>query len=283
MFIACTLSLLLSAAPERPQAPAHPTETSFLTRSREALTGHVLAIDGDRVVMHVVFMDGSATIRRKLSDFTPVSQLLIQLQLAPPTTFAEHLAIARRAIELGILPQAGEHAGIARRLAAADTTGEQTRTLDTWAAATLHELFDGAIREDDGAAARHFLRLISTRVPDRFTEEQLGTMSDQVAAVDERRRTSARGITAAKAAVARRERFDEAMAPVQKQVERAIDEQLREGDRGLSVCLGRSAGAAEAAWSRSGRSGRRCRIGAAGQGQCDAGDPARRQRHGDAG
>lgn len=230
MLLACSLSLLLFTAPYCPQEPPQPAETSYMLRSGEALTGYAKAIAGDRVVMHVVFMDGSATIRRRLTDFTPVSQFRIHLDLAPPTDFADHMVVARRAIELGILPQAGEHAGIARRLAAEDPTGEQTKTLNTWAAATLAELFDGAIRQDDGAAARHFLRLISSRVPERFTEEQLGTMADQVAAVDAKRRTSARGITEARSAAARREQFDQAMLPVQKQVERA-DELVRNGLR----------------------------------------------------
>ena len=103
------------------------------------------------------------------------------------------------AIALEVLPQAGEHAGIARRLAAEDPTGEQTNTLDSWAATTLTELFEAAIRSGDVAAARHFLRLIATRVPDRFGEDRIGQMFDQVAAVDTRRRTAARGVTAAAA------------------------------------------------------------------------------------
>jgi hypothetical protein len=230
MILACFAALLLSCVPTSPQEPVVPTTTSFLLLSHQALDGHAVAIEGDRVVLHVVFMDGGATIRRKLTEFTPMSQLRIHMQVTPPTTFDEHLAMAQRAIALGIPAQAGEQAGIARRLAVDDASGEQTKTLDSWAATTLTTLFDAAIRDGDAAAARHFLRLIATRVPGRFEADRIEAMSDRVAGLDVQRRTAARGVAAAREATQRRDRFDAAMLPVQKQIERA-DELVRAGLR----------------------------------------------------
>ncbi|MCU0864616.1 MAG: hypothetical protein MUC36_12530 [Planctomycetes bacterium] len=220
MILACFVSLLSSVLAAPPQAPAEPL-TSFLLRSQQTIHGRAVAIEGDWVVLDVVFLDGSATIRRQLDDFGPVSQLRIHQQVTPPITFEDHLAMARRAIALEVLPQAGEHAGIARRLAAADPTGAQTATLDTWAAATLTVLFDTAIRGGDVMAARHYLRLIATRVPDRFDEKRIGEMFDQIAAADTLRRKTTRAVTAAAAVSKQRGKFELAMQPVQKQVERA--------------------------------------------------------------
>ena len=176
------LSLLTAQEPE---------SRSFLLKSQEVLAGRVLRLDGATVVMHVDFLGGSATVRRSLADFAPASVFEIQLAAAPPKAFAEHLQMAAQAVQLGLLPQAGRQAELARSWAKQDASGEQQKTLDAWVAATLSNLFDKAIENGELADARHWFRLAVTRVPDSLASDEVQRMLDGLAGLAAKGRRNA--------------------------------------------------------------------------------------------
>lgn len=220
------LAVVLSLSPAR-QEPA--TEVFVLT-GRETMRGQVVRIDGDRAVLAVQVLGGSATIRRPLREFTAETQYRIHLLAAPPQTFAEHLAMAKIAIDLAVPTQAGEQAGLARELAKADRTGAETVVLDTWAAATLTTLFHAAVRADDIVAARHYLKLIATRVPEQFTEDQLGALFDELAAADPHRQEPTRAAVAPKGPPRPPSEFDKQRAALLRRIQQA-DERIKTGLR----------------------------------------------------
>ena len=210
------------------QDPAEPS--AFTLKTRETITGRLLGVEGDKALIKVSIMDGSATIRRRLADFTPESEFRIRMQATPPKSFEDHMKMAQTAIELGIPPQAGELAGRARKLAEADESGAQKKRLDAWAATTLETLFTEAIRQGDVVGARHYLKLLATRVPEERSEDQLGKMFDDLATAEMKRRTAARTEAAPTEAAAGRAETDQLWEPVLKRVKQA-DKLVREGLR----------------------------------------------------
>ncbi len=203
---------------------------TYLLKNRDYLTGRVVAIDGDVAVIDVLFMGGSAKIRRRLADFAPASEFEIRTMVTPPVTFEDHVAMAKTAVRLDLMGQAGEHAGKARKLAGNDPTGAQRQELDSWAAAVLRVRFDRAIEQGELADARHFLRLVTTRVPSQFSEDQVGGMFDVLAEAEAKARTATRTVVLVEAATEARTAFDKKVGPVMKHVQDA-DEKVKEGLR----------------------------------------------------
>lgn len=222
----CLLVFVLSLG----AAAQAPEPMTYLLKNHDYLTGRVVAVDGDVAVIDVTIMGGSAKIRRRLADFAPASEFEIRATMAPPVTFEDHVALAKTAVRLDLLGQAGEHAGKARKLAENDATGAQRQGLDVWAAAVLHVRFDRAIEQGELADARHFLRLVTTRVPLQFSEDQVGGMFDVLAEAEAKARTATRTVTLGEAASARRGAFDEWVGPVMKRVQEA-DEKVKDGLR----------------------------------------------------
>jgi len=224
-FVASLGGLLLLAP-----FPQDPEPRTFLLKTRQTVTGRVASVEGDRVVLDVVFLDGSATIRRRLADFTPGSEFEIRMLAAPPGTFDEHLDMARTAIRLGLADEAGKAAGLARTRAKDDASGRETKTLDVWAAATLRTLFDSAIVEGNVVDARHYLRIMATLVASEFSEDDLGKMFDSLANAEQQSRLPVPPVGLAKDAAQRRVVFDAALAAVVVRVKKA-DEVVKEGLR----------------------------------------------------
>lgn len=226
---------------------------TLVLANRETLTGHVTGVDGDWAVIDVTMLGGNATIRRRLADFTQASQFAILLAAAPPTTFDDHFKMAQAAVRLGVMPQAGEQAGAARRLAECDPTGLQRKALDTWAGQTLGDLFQRAIAQNDLVAARHHLRLIATHVPGHFTAEQMGKMFDQLADTGLQQRLARHDAVAARDAAAKRPEAERNWAPILKLLQQA-DEQVKSGLRNsrstvqATRCFQQAMGNYQAAW-----------------------------------
>jgi tetratricopeptide (TPR) repeat protein len=203
-----SLSLLLAAL----QAPGsqEPAATTFELKTRETLTGRVLGMEDEWVLLSVQLMGGSTTVRRRIGDFAPESELRIRRQIAPPATFEEQLGMAKTAVRLGLLPQAGIHAGFARALAAADASGAQGKALDVWAAGTLGTLFANALKQGQLVEARHYLRLIATRVAEQFSEDEIGNCSTS----SSRPRSPAAKQRAPPSSAARHTELDKLWAPI---------------------------------------------------------------------
>jgi tetratricopeptide (TPR) repeat protein len=216
------------------QPATRPEITSFMLRNRQALHGRLLGLDGHQATIELAILDGTAVVRRKLEEFTPETQFRILATANPPKTFADHLQLAQKALALGILPQAAEHAGRARALADQDGTGQQRKQLDAWSANTLETLFRRSLEAGDVDEARRYLRLLATRVPEERTEAQMNAMFDALAKADLERRTVARSQAAAREASAQRAEQDRLWAPIEKRVAEAdvlVNEGLRNSRR----------------------------------------------------
>lgn len=172
--------MLLACLPLPPMQDPEPI--GFLLKTQETITGSLLRLDRDTVVLRVEFLGGGATVRRSLADFAPGSAFEILLLASPPSTFAEHLQMAKQAVQLGILPQAGRQAAFARTLAKEDASGQQGKVLDAWVATTLRTLFDAAIARNALADARHWFRLVMSRVPDNVDDAEVARMLDALVA-----------------------------------------------------------------------------------------------------
>lgn len=207
-----------------------PEPTAFTLVSGGTITGRALAVEGETAVIRATIMGGSATIRRPLADFEPLSRYLIRLQASPPQDFEGHFAMAQYAHELGLLAQVGEHAGRARALAEEDESGAQRARLDAWVADALESAFDTALAQGDLTAARRRLRLLATRVPAERTEDQLGAMFDRLAAAEEEKRAARRAAAATREASARRAEQEQQWQRIVARVEEA-DALVREGLR----------------------------------------------------
>lgn len=207
-----SLSLLLAAL----QAPGsqEPAATTFELKTRETLTGRVLGMEEEWVLLSVQLMGGSTTVRRRIGDFAPESELRIRRQIAPPATFEEQLGMAKTAVRLGLLPQAGVHAGLARTLAAADASGAQRKALDVWAAGTLATLFANALKQGQLVEARHYLRLIATRVAEQFSEDEIGKLFDQLVEAEIAGSEATRATIVVRDAAARHTQLDKLWAPI---------------------------------------------------------------------
>src|SRR5262249_44870496 len=88
---------------------AQDAPTMTLTyKDGDSCSAQLVALKGDEVKLKVFVLGGSMQITRKLDDFAPLSAYAIQLQAHKPETFDDHFAMAKRAVDGGLVPQAGD-------------------------------------------------------------------------------------------------------------------------------------------------------------------------------
>src|SRR5262249_46555877 len=106
---------------------AQDAPTMTLTyKDGESCSAQVVALKGDEVKLKVFVLGGSMQITRRLDDFVPLSAYAIELQAHKPVTFDDHFAMARRAVDAGLVPQAGVQARAALEAAAGKAPARAT-------------------------------------------------------------------------------------------------------------------------------------------------------------
>jgi tetratricopeptide (TPR) repeat protein len=208
--------------------PQEPKMVSLTYLEGESINANVLELKGDSVRLRVYVLGGSMQVVRKLADFTPASILLIELAANPPSGFDGHFRMAKRAAELRLLPQAGGQCRAAVE-AVKNTPEAQAKTKEVrgWAAAALEKMVQDAVAAENLAEARNCLKLLSTRLPDMRTEEQMDALAASVDALDERVAGKKAATRQAKLDAKAREQMNARLEKVRQGIASG-DKQLRE-------------------------------------------------------
>jgi hypothetical protein len=138
----------------------------------------VIELKGEKVHFKVVVMGGSMELTRKLSDFKPASAFAIEVEGAGPNSFDDHFRLAKKAGRLRLLVPAGSQARAAVRCAGSDKA--KVTFVRAWAAGALEEMLKESVAAGDLNDANHYLKLLTTRLADQRSEEQLDSYASLV-------------------------------------------------------------------------------------------------------
>lgn len=208
--------------------PQDPKTVSITDTNGERIQVQVLSQDGESVKLKVFVLGGHMQVKRKLADFTPASVFVIERELNPPQGFDGHFAMAKRAVELGLVPQAGAQARAAIESVEDPQQAEARRAeVRGWAAGALEDLLKQAIGDGRTKDARHYLKLLSTRLSEQRSEEQLGALSDMVEALEAKDREAKQAARQAKLDAKVRDDIARKLKPIEKNIE-AGDKDQRE-------------------------------------------------------
>jgi tetratricopeptide (TPR) repeat protein len=188
------------------------------------MTAQVLSLDGDKAKLRVSILGGSMIVTQKLSDFAPISVFRIEVAAKSPNDFGSHFAMAKRAADLGLRTQAGYEARMAIE-SVKDPAEQKTKRVEvrTWAADALEKMMRDAIAEQRLADARQCLKLLSTRLPELRTEQQLDALAGEVTALEERAANARDAARQAKLDAKAREQMNKTLAQIR--------EHLTKGDK----------------------------------------------------
>jgi tetratricopeptide (TPR) repeat protein len=201
-----------------------PQEPKTLTLNEvdgDTVTAQVLELKGDSAELKVMILGGNMTVTRKLSDFVPLSQFRIEQAAKAPNDFDGHFALAKRAGELRLLTPAGSEARLAVESVKDPKEQEAKRAeVRKWAADTLEKMTHEAVVTNKIAEAKHCLKLLSTRLADQRTEEQLGALTDEVAALDDKMSNERETARQAKVDAASKDKLKKTLSQVREQLEK---------------------------------------------------------------
>lgn len=205
-------------------APQDPKTVTLNTVTGETVTAQVLALQADAAKLKVSILGGNMTVTRKLSDFTPISVYRIEMAAKAPADFDGHFAMAKRAAELDLLTQAGSEARVAMESVKDPVEKEAKRkVVRSWAADALEKMVQDNVKQGHAADARHCLKLLSTRLAELRTEEQLDALAASVEALEQRAISDRDAARNAKLDAAAREKVGKTLAQVR--------ESLAKGDK----------------------------------------------------
>ena len=203
-------------------------------------SAQVLGLADGKAKLKVHALEGEITMTRPLDDFVPESAFMIEVRATNPKTFEQHFALAKRAAELDLLPQAGNQVRSAAKLASTGPDGEKkTKELASWAAGELERFINAAVAAGDLKQADHCLGLLTTRLPEERTEEQLAALA---ASVDTLRTQAAEKKSAERAEKLTKDQ----QAALEKSFE-PIRSKSAKGDKELSKAIAQSKNTAASA------------------------------------
>jgi tetratricopeptide (TPR) repeat protein len=153
----------------------------------ETMIGTVLSLQDGKVKMRVSILGGSMVVTHRLTDFDPPSAFRIELAANPPKDFDGHFAMAKRAAELGLRTRAGAQAraAVAATKGLPDAEAKQNQ-VRAWGADALEKMAMAAVTAGDRFEARRCLELLTTRLPDQRTEQQLETIASAVEGLEQK-------------------------------------------------------------------------------------------------
>src|SRR5262245_41389356 len=154
-------------------------------KTKETLHARVLEVQGDKATLRISMMGGEATVKRKLADFAPDSQMTILTLASKTDSVDSHWDLAKKAVGLGLVKEAGRELRAAIKVAEKDADGKaKIPAIEKWAAGELSKLFDKALADKDLVQARHYLKILSTRLADQVEEDDLAKCFDRLLAAD---------------------------------------------------------------------------------------------------
>ena len=211
------LLLVAALAPQDPQDAAKAPSLTLRLKNGEVVRGELKSLQGDKAKLRVSIMGGHMVVTRRLDDFVPASVYRIELAAKPPGSFDEHLAMAQKAADYGLRPQAGVQARGAVEAAGDDKA--KIQKVRAWAADAIEAMTRKAVAAGDLRDAQHCLKLLSTRLPDQRTEEQIAVIASAVEALEQKEKEAR--IAKRQARIDERERKEIArrLTPIEKRVE----------------------------------------------------------------
>ena len=155
-----------------------PTKLSLETTDGRTELVLPIALEGDTARYKSFVLGGEMTLTRKLADFTPESAFAFELAVANPSTSEACFAMAKKAASMQLMQQAGVQARRAVELAkGTPEEATQVAAIRTWGADLVETVCKAAIARKDLAVAQRALGLLTSRLSDQRSEEQLHALS----------------------------------------------------------------------------------------------------------
>src|SRR5262249_37222001 len=115
-----------------------PAPISVTTKDGKSVTVQVLSLKDGKAKLKVTQIVGEMTVTRSLQDFEPLSAFMIEVRATDPKTYEQHFALAKRAVGLDLLPQAGHQLRQAKKAAGSGAdAAAKVKALQVYAAGEL--------------------------------------------------------------------------------------------------------------------------------------------------
>jgi len=210
-----------------------PAPISVTTKEGKSATVQVVSLANGKVKLKITQIVGEMTVTRSLDDFEPLSAFMIEVRATDPKSYDQHFALAKRAAEFDLLPQAGHQLRQAKKAAGSGADAEtKVKALKAWAAGELERMVGVAVAAHDLEKAARCLDILATRLPEERTEEQLAKLAESVNALREQEAD----VRAAQAAA---KRTKDQQTALQKKLE-PIKSKNAKGDKELSRAISQS-------------------------------------------
>ncbi|MEQ1632144.1 MAG: hypothetical protein ABL997_07205 [Planctomycetota bacterium] len=199
-----------------------------------------LSLDGDKARYRVFVLGGEMTTTRRLSDFTPESAFAFESAVTAPKTFDQHFALAKKAASLGLLPQAGTSARAAISVVKGSANEkEQVGEVRSWGADIVEAKCNEAIAQKDVKTAQRALGILTSRLADQRTDEQLAALSAAVETLEV-------AANEAKESARQKKLDDKTREALQRKL-KPIREKVAQGDKLASQGLAKSRNTSQSA------------------------------------
>ena len=201
-----------------------PTKLSLETTDGRSELVLPIALDGDNARYKAFVLGGEMTLTRKLADFTPESAFAFELAVSNPTTSAACFAMAKKAASMQLMQQAGVQARRAVELAkGTPDEATQVAAIRSWGADLVESVCKASIARKDLAIAQRALGVLTSRLSDQRSDEQLMALS---AAVEELHAASV-----AAAAADRQAKMDQKKLDALQKRMKPIHDKVAQGDK----------------------------------------------------
>jgi len=222
--LSLTLALMLTSSAAFAQEDATATKEQSLylkTKGGEVISGKFRGLSGSKVKIAISVLGGTMTVTHDLDEFESSGVFAVLMADKPPTDFASHFAMARKAAELGLLNPAGKEARAALDSVKGDADFEAKRgEVRKWAAGALEKMIADAVADQDTPLAKDCLKLLTTRLADQRTEEQLDAIAASVEGLEHAAKQKKEDDRQAKLDAKVRASNDKKLQAIVKEVER---------------------------------------------------------------
>jgi tetratricopeptide (TPR) repeat protein len=165
----------------------------------------------------------------------------LELAANPPKDFDSHFTMAKRAADLGLRQQAGTQARAAVACCKGAPDAEaKTKQVRAWAADALEKMVRDAVAEGDLPRAKKCLELLTTRLSDQRTDEQLDTVAAVVEELEGKHKQEQTNKRQARLDQKQRESIERHLKPIAQDVEKgtkAYQQAMRKNNTGASARL----------------------------------------------
>ncbi len=179
------LSFVLSAKAQDKQPQ------DFRMNSGQVVHGFVLTLTDSHVQLRASIFGDEVTLTRMLSEFTNSSRLAIAATQVPLDSYDGQFQLAKLAMTLGDVADAGTHARLAvKSVAGKADQAAKVLAVKQWAAAALVAQFNKEVAENHPLTAHDYLAILSTKFMDEVSPEDLVKMAERLHSAPDRQLTT---------------------------------------------------------------------------------------------